>query len=371
MSPSSRERRPRSARALDERDAGAGRRGASSRDEVGDREAAASPSASAAIGGAIGTAYQRWRGHTVSGGSPVASAEHLGVGRAGSPGANDCTGLRAATVDAAAPRRRRSSRRAHHVLPTSVPVPVTTTVGHARPELLASASRSSVRPGRRCARPRARRAAATCPARHRRRADRRDEQPALEQRGAPRRAARASSPHTTGTIGDGWPGRSRSTFARSRARSCVALGGPRTTRERRERGGRVGRRRRGREDVGAGPVHDQVGERGRAGDEAAERRRASSTACRRAAPSAPSGRRRSGPEHRVRLVEHEQRAVVARTARRARRRSATSPSIENTVSVTTSARRSRPRSRSSASSASRSRVRGRPRPRRARAGSRR
>src|SRR5207244_4996793 len=69
----------------------------------------------------------RWAAHTSRGSSPVAAARtSASVGPVASA-ANDCTGLRAAT---GTPRRRnaRASWAVTQVLPTSVPVPATTTV---------------------------------------------------------------------------------------------------------------------------------------------------------------------------------------------------------------------------------------------------
>ena len=47
------------------------------------------PKASAAMGGAIATSYQRWRGQTVSGASPVAAASTSASVCPASSGAND------------------------------------------------------------------------------------------------------------------------------------------------------------------------------------------------------------------------------------------------------------------------------------------
>ena len=111
----------------------------------------------------------------------------------------------------------------------------------------------------------------------------------------------------------------------------------RSTRSRGEGGGGVGRRRRGGEDERPRRVDHEVDERARAGDETAER---PERLRQRADPQDGRPRRpaRSGSErteHGVGLVEHEQRAVPARTSPRASSSGATSPSIENTVSVTT------------------------------------
>ena len=156
--------------------------------------------------------------------------------------------------------------------------------------------------------------------RHGRRPDRRDEQPAVEQRARPRRARAPRRRTTTGTIGDGWPGpelRRRWPAAGPAASSPSGLA---DDLERGERGGGVGRGRRGGEDVRAGPVHDELGERGRARRRTRRARRASSTACRRAATVGVRSSVGVGSEHRVRLVEHEQRAVVRAQLGEARRR---------------------------------------------------
>ena len=79
-------------------------------------------------------------------------------------------------------------------------------------------------------------------------------------------------------------------------------------------------RRRGGEDVGAGAVHEQVGVAPRSGDEPAERaERLRQRADAQHGDIVGGTVGRVGPEHRVGLVEHEQRAVVARTRRAARR----------------------------------------------------
>ena len=84
------------------------------------------PRTAAAMGGASGTSYQRWRGHTSSGSSPVAPASTWASVAAApaSAGAKDCTGLRA--TPGPVRRRWRAGARAPaviHVLPTPVPVP--------------------------------------------------------------------------------------------------------------------------------------------------------------------------------------------------------------------------------------------------------
>ena len=282
-----------------------------------------------------------------------------------SSGANDCTGLRAAT---GGPRRAapRWSRAANHVLPTSVPVPVTTTITRwlvaARRELVERGDEPLDLLGR-CARPRARRAAARC-------------RPAPSAAGSRERAARAR--------------------AAPRPRRARA-GRRRTARARSARGGRAARARRaragGRRDaspsvlvstpsaasaaaVSAGvDAVVKMYERARLTSKRRERRRrrrrtrraspASSTAC-RPAPRRRRRRRRSrlGSEHGVGLVEHEQRRRGAPRGGRAPSRSARSPSIEKTVSVTTSARRPLAVARA-ASRGDRGRRGGRPRPSRA------
>src|SRR6185437_7582250 len=95
------------------------------------------PRASAAIGGAIATGYHRAGGHTVSGSSPVAAARTAAsVPVGGSVGSNDWAGFRAATVwPPAASRRSRPA--ATQVLPTSVPVPTTSTSRPGRDPVLA------------------------------------------------------------------------------------------------------------------------------------------------------------------------------------------------------------------------------------------
>ena len=126
------QRRTHTARALDEPDL---RRRESPGDldrEVGDRRTAGAPATRRPSGGAIGTSYHRWCGHTSAAVSPVASASWCGVG------ARDRRHRR--TGPASGPRRvtpwvRRSSasRAVSQVLPISVPVPaITTTYGVGR-----------------------------------------------------------------------------------------------------------------------------------------------------------------------------------------------------------------------------------------------
>jgi hypothetical protein len=87
-------------------------------------EGTGSPSSAAAIGGAIGSGYERPAGHTTSG-APPNDLARMSASVISAPAANDWTGFLAAT------RRPRCestkiSRDATHVLPTSVPVPVMT-----------------------------------------------------------------------------------------------------------------------------------------------------------------------------------------------------------------------------------------------------
>ena len=86
------------------------------------------PSASAAIGGAIARGSQRCAGHTTCGSSPVAPPSTSASVGVSSSGANDCTGLRGDDRDAARRASAAASAAATHVLPTSVPVPATTTI---------------------------------------------------------------------------------------------------------------------------------------------------------------------------------------------------------------------------------------------------
>ena len=300
MSPSVGEGRARSARALDDAD-GRCRPARPARRQRSAIVNGGRPSASAAIGGAIGTAYQRCGGQTASGAAPVARREHVGVGRDRSPGANDCTGLRAATATPRS-RRARASAAAHHVLPTSVSVPVTTTNRSGRcpwgrcPDGGVTGWRARApgsRPARRCARPTARPAAARCPAGpsaagSRGRAGRdRAARP-------PRRARAPPSPQDERHDRRRVPGPEPLDVSREAAPASASPSAERTIPQRRERGGGVGRRRRGREDVGPGAVHDELGA-ARPGRRRTRRAtRASSTGCRRAARRRPA-RSGSGP----------------------------------------------------------------------------
>ncbi len=121
-------------------------------------------------------------------------------------------------------------------------------------------------------------------------------------------SARCSSPHTNGTMGEGWPGRTRSTSARSR-RTSAAPSSDADDPQRGERGRGVGRGRRGREDVGAGEVLDELDRSRRTGDEAAER--AERLRQRADAQHVEIGEEvELGPEDGVRLVDDEQRALA-------------------------------------------------------------
>ena len=90
------------------------------------------PSTSAAMGGAIGTSYQRCIGQTDSGGSPLAApstaASRVGRIVAGLEGLRRLAGGDAQARRAEVVRRRAAT----HVLPTSVPVPTTTTTRRGR-----------------------------------------------------------------------------------------------------------------------------------------------------------------------------------------------------------------------------------------------
>ncbi len=121
--------------------------------------------------------------------------------------------------------------------------------------------------------------------------------------------ARASSPHTKGTIGDGWPSRTRSTFARRRATSA-APSAERRTRRAASAAARVGGRGCGGEDVRPSEVLDQLDVAPGPGDESAQR--TEELGARPDAQHVGVGVRRStvGTEHGVRLVEHEQRVLL-------------------------------------------------------------
>ena len=138
------------------------------------------------------------RAHGFRGPRRVAAAEHVGVGRSASSGSKDCAGLRAPHADAAAAQRSRATRAVTHVLPTSVPVPVTTTITRRAHRERAEHARErggetvdllvGVRGRQRDAQPgRA--------GRDRRRPDRGHEQAALEQRDARRERTRSVAAH--------------------------------------------------------------------------------------------------------------------------------------------------------------------------------
>ena len=79
----------------------------------------------------------------------------------------------------------------------------------------------------------------------------------------------------------------------------------------RQRGRGVGRRRRGGEDIGAGPVDEQVGEAPGTGDETTERaQRLRQRADAQHVDVGEGGAGDRGAQDRVGLVEHEERAVV-------------------------------------------------------------
>ena len=122
-------------------------------------------------------------------------------------------------------------------------------------------------------------------------------------------SARSSVPHTNGKMGDGCPGRRRShEFAQARAQRVAFRGADDV--EGGVRGRSVGRRRRGREDVGAGPVLQQLDIARGPGDEAAERAERLGEG-----PDAQhvviARERGGGAEDRVRFIEHEQCFVAA------------------------------------------------------------
>ena len=212
------------------------------------------------------------------------------------------------------PQVARAARPATHVLPTSVPVPATTTSsvraraahGGSRRAAEASSAAASASTWSSVW-------AADSATRRRRRARARRSAGGWRGRAGPGRAARptrrraaSSSPSTTGTIGDGWPGRS--------ALDVGAEAGAQARRPRRERTTPSAASaaavsagvERGGEDVGAGPVHA-------AGRRAPGRRRrsrrasrASSTACR---PGARRRRRAAGRRARARRGPRRARAA--------------------------------------------------------------
>ena len=248
-------------------------------DQVGHGERGR-PRASAAIGGAIATGYQRCWGHTAAGCSPVAWASSAAsVSLRSSPASYDWAGLRATTIS---PRRR--SARAQPARHPGL-ADLGAGAGDQRPAAQAGCSHRHGPAPSPSGVERRQPSRSTCssvwaadsatrrrdvPGGHRRRADGGHEQ-ALRAAGRRRRPARrASSPSTTGTIGVGCPGRSRSTWRRSRATSARALGRPHDPHGG-QRGGHVGGGRRGGEDERAGTVAEQVDVPPGPGDEPAER----------------------------------------------------------------------------------------------------
>ena len=155
------------------------------------------------------------------------------------------------------------------------------------------------------------------PGGHRRRADGRHEQALVAAARRRRPAPRSSSPSTTGTIGDGCPGRSRSTCARRRATSA-SPSADRTTRS----AASAAAASAGVDAVvkmnGRARLTQQVDDRAGPGDEAAER--------------AQRLRQRADPQHgtprasaacgstRARARRGPRRARAARRGRRTRRR---------------------------------------------------
>ena len=150
---------------------------------------------------------------------------------------------------------------------------------------------------------------------------------ATPQRAPPRRRARPARSATGG------PARTASTWPRSRATSA-SPSADRTIAQRGEGGGGVAGRGRGGEDERPGRVHEQVDDVASAGDEPAER------AERLRQGADPHDGRRSGASTAGRARRGPRRGRAGRrgagTPRPGRRPGASSPSIENTVSVTTS-----------------------------------
>ena len=274
-----------------------------------------------------------------SGSSPVAAASTSASVTA--PGSPDCAGLRAATC-APATRSSPAVAAVHHVLPTSVPCRSTNTSvprsGHGpsgKSSASAVASRSTcsaVWAAESATRSRdvpggtvgGRMAGTSSPRR------------------AGRRPPRARAPRrrtTNGTIGDGCPGRSRSTLARSRATQLVAL---------RASGRPAARPSAAAVSAGVDAVvkmyerarfTSEVGERRRAGDEPAERAEGLRQRADPHARRCPRGssRRASGPSTACASSSTSSAPWCAHTSASSST-GATSPSIENTVSVTTMAR---------------------------------
>ena len=202
------------------------------------------------------------RAHVVGGLAASRAASTLGVGRRRArSGAYDCAGLRAATGDAARRAAPSSERgRAPRLADLGPGAGDERPMRHGRrprPSSSSARAASAVDLLDRCARPRARPAGATVPGGTvgGRIAGTRRPRSSSARRGGER--PRASSPHTHRD--------DRRRVARAeRARRARAAGRaarrPRLTAhdlERGERGGGVGRGRRGREDVGAGPVHER------------------------------------------------------------------------------------------------------------------
>ena len=330
-----------------------------------------SPSASAAMGGAIARPAGGAPGRRRTSRSPVAAASTSASLGASSSGSNDCTGLRATT---ATPRLANvaASRAATYVLPISVPVPATRTivtrstrvsaehvgergeqpvevlVGVRRAQGDAEARRAAARPWADGSRGRSARV----------RASRRP----LRPRGPPRRTRRAR------WATDG-PSRTRSTFARRPRDERSAFYRAQDS-ERRERRRAVGGRGCGGEDVG--PAAGSRSARRSAG---ARRRirpanRGTWSTSRRAARRRRASRSTVGPSTACASSSTSSACSCAQISTSAAR-SATSPSIEKTVSLTTSAA-GRHRCGCGAGRAGvRSRRGGTPRCRRVRGGSRR
>ena len=235
------------------------------------------------------------------------------------------------------------SRRSTHVLPTSVPVPATTTTSCAGrvlrervAEHLGERREESVDLLVGVRRARARPAAATCPAGRSAAGSRARATPVLEQRGGGVERTlllAADERHDRRRVAGPQPVDVRAQPRDER----VALGRPHDP-QRGERGGGVGGRRRGREDVRPGAVLDEL-DVARAGRRRTRRaRRASSTACRRAARRRRRDASTVGPSTACASSSTSSAPCRAHSSTSAST-SATSPSIENTVSVTTSARR--------------------------------
>ena len=274
--------------------AASGRGGASLGREVGDRErrqrrARRRPSAAPSGSGTSGA-----RGQTVS--ARLAARAGRGAPRRCEPsssGAYDCAGLRAATATPSCAER--VERRATP--------PGLADLGAGAGDEDGRVTRGRARRARRAAsrtwstrvRGRERDAQARGAGGHGRRADRGDEQAELEQRGRERRArATLVAARRPGRSATGGRAAAASTLRAQPGAEVVALLAAHDL-ERGERGGGVGRGRGGGEDVRAGPVDDELGERARARRRTRRARRGSSTACRPAAPARPGSTSRSGP----------------------------------------------------------------------------